>query len=309
VISVNVPYNTVCGNIVYVVEYDSVDAPVAIGTSSTPLSYDSTSAPNFSLYSDDENLIGEVVPYKMTVKFTDYQQTTASKYESSENISYISPCQHVGEDDNLAYTSFTGTAYTFPHDKYSGNEESIQVSDRFTVTPDFCEETITYACISVTGPDGAGGTKTFTGTEYPNTLCTLDDEDNLKVQAGPNNYVNQDAAFNMPPGTYTYTIEGTTLGGDTVTTTFTWTVIDPCVGQTLTMPALVLSPSEYTINDIAQTNKVLPTVAVAPSVAAPQSLSDFCTLTYTFTVANPVINACLDYSNSPTTKKFDISCD
>ena len=92
VISVNEPYDTVCGNIVYVVEYDSVDAPVAIGTSSSPLSYDNTNAPNFSLYSDDETLIGEVVPYKMTVKFTDYQQTTASKYESSEDISYISPC-------------------------------------------------------------------------------------------------------------------------------------------------------------------------------------------------------------------------
>ena len=183
------------------------------------------------------------------------------------------------------------------------------MSDYFAVSPDFCEETITYACIGVSGPDGSGGTTTFTGTEYPNTLCSLDAEDNLKVLAGPNNYVNQDAEFNMRPGTYVYTIEGTTLGGDTVTTTFTWTVIDPCAGQTLTMPALVLSPSEYTISALAQPNKVLPTVAVAPSVAAPQTLSDFCTLTYTFTVANPVINACLDYSNSPTTKKFDIGCD
>jgi len=41
------------------------------------------------------------------------------------------------------------------------------------VTPDFCEDTITYTCEGVTGPDAAGNIITYAAGTYPNTLCTL----------------------------------------------------------------------------------------------------------------------------------------
>ena len=164
-----------CGDLVYSVEYG---APLAsIDGTSSPVKYVN---PAFTINSDDEDLIGEVVPYKMTVVFADYQQITAAKYESTNTITYKAPCPLVGDTD-LSYTTFTAVPHTFATDAYTTQLISIDIDSLYTVIAEFCSDTITYECVEVTGPDGLGGTKTFTGTDYPATLCELNDSNVLSV--------------------------------------------------------------------------------------------------------------------------------
>ena len=160
----------------------------------------------------------------------------------------------------------------------------------------------------MTGPDTAGTTITYTAGTYPKSLSALA-SNVLSVVAGPTNYVDQTAALNMPPGTYTFTVTGTTSGGDTLATTITWTLTDPCV-QTLNMPVFPTATFEYTINDSEQSNNVLPTVTAAPGIStAGQSLSDFCGLNYVLTTSDAKVDACLKDVDSPTSFQFDIACD
>ena len=198
---------------------------------SSPVNYDN---PAFTINTDDENLINEVVPYKLVVKFTDYQGNDASLYESTADITYKSPCPYAGDADK-SYTTFTAITGTIAQDAYTGASPEIDIDSLYTVEAAFCVSTITYACTAVSGPDVNGVATTYTGTDYPFTLCSLDSATNkLIVSANEDNYkTTNDATVNMPPGTYTFTITGTTPSETgvtpvTVTTTVTWVLVDPC---------------------------------------------------------------------------------
>ena len=162
------------------------DTLAVIGASGDPVSYTN---PNFSIDSDAEALIDDVVPYKLTVKFADYQGADADIYESESTITYQSPCPLVG-DTSLSYTAFTAITGTLATNAYTGTAVTFDVSTLFSVTPAFCADEIIYSCASVTGPDGSSGVATFTGTDYPATQCPDSFTANmLSVQAGPTNYV------------------------------------------------------------------------------------------------------------------------
>ena len=98
----------------YVAEYG--DTLAVIGSIDQPLAY---SNPNFTIDTDDDTLIGDVVPYKLTVKFADYLGDDAAKYESTSAITYVDTCPLAG-DSNLSYTTFTAITGTIATDAYSG---------------------------------------------------------------------------------------------------------------------------------------------------------------------------------------------
>ena len=225
-LSLNSPYDTVCGDLVYVAQYGKPTL-VAIGAGEDELSYTN---PTFSIETEEPDLIDEVVPYKLIVTLADYTQATADVYESQSTVTYISPCDKVGDTD-IDYTTFETETDSFADDAYSGVPETYDVSDLFFVEADFCLETLAYTVTSVTGPDTTGAIITYNAGSYPYSLITLggDDSTEITVSAGPAQYTTtNDIAVNMPPGTYTFTIEGTSTGGDSLSTTLTWTLIDPC---------------------------------------------------------------------------------
>ena len=248
---INTIYSSVCGNLVYVAEYG--DTFAVIGSTDQPLAY---SNPNFKIESDDKTLIGDVVPYKLTIKFEDYLGADASKYESMSTITYISPCPYVG-DSTKAYTKFEAITGTIATDAYSGSNLTIDIDSLYDVEADFCDDTIVYECTAVTRADGQGDFDTYTGTDYPKALCSLDDDNILTVSAGPSNYLStSDPTVNMPPGTYTFTITGKSvltagITQHTVTTTVTWTLTDPCADQVIAMANISNAPFTYIITDDA----------------------------------------------------------
>lgn len=250
VLTVNSPYDTVCGTVVYQVKYGD---PLAALGGSEPLSYANE---DFTINTSDDSLIDSSEPYQLIATLQDYTQATASKYDSQSTITYESPCPLAG-DTNLSYTTFTATTGALETDSFSDSPKTIDVSTLFTVVASFCEDTIIYEVTKVTRPNGIGGLIEYTGSEYPKTLATLNASNVLTGQAGVPQYkTTDDADVNMPPGTYTFTITGKTplkagITQVTKTTTVTWTLTDPCSSQLLTMSAISPSAFTYTISDTA----------------------------------------------------------
>ena len=89
-----------CGNLKYTGYYGEADPIPAIDENGSPVAYN---GPDYNINTIDPGLIGDVVPYKLIVSFEDYP--LASKYESTSDITYYSPCPLVDED--LTFTEFT----------------------------------------------------------------------------------------------------------------------------------------------------------------------------------------------------------
>lgn len=152
-------------------------------------------------------------------------------------------------DDAVTYTTLTSVDSSFTTDAYSSTIQTIDVSTLYTSTPAFCKDYITYSC-SVTGPNG----ETYSGTDYPAQMCTVNSDDELDVLATSTNYRSQDADENLAPGIYTFTITASIEGtADTLDTTITWEVTDPCMGATLSMDAYA-TPFNYIFGDLESEN-------------------------------------------------------
>lgn len=153
-------------------------------------------------------------------------------------------------------TAVTGS---FTADDYSNTVQTINVETLFSVTPAFCGETITYTC-TVSGVDSLGVTTSYSGTDYPQVLCnTLNNELNndLSVLASSVNYASSDSDVQIVPGTYTFTIRGTTTGGDFLDTTITWVLNDPCPVATISMDPIAAASYTYILGDQEGANLAL----------------------------------------------------
>lgn len=193
-IVINDPFKTVCGNLVFTGYYGPEDPMPVIDDEGSPLAYND---PDYNINTIDPLLIGLTEPYKLIVSFEDYPN--ASKYESQSTITYFSPCPLV--DEELEFVEFTPQLAALTSDLYSDTPINGDVTALFTVRPSFCIETMTFACIGVTGPDINGDEVVYEGTDYPATLCTLSEENVLTVRAGLDNYSTLDnPTINMPVG-------------------------------------------------------------------------------------------------------------
>lgn len=143
----------------------------------------------------------------------------------------------------------TSVDSSFTTDAYSSTVQTIDVSTLYSVTPAFCRDYITFSC-SVTGPNG----ETYSGTDYPAQMCTINSDDELDVLATPTNYRSQDADENLAPGTYTFTITASIEGTeDTLDSVITWEVTDPCATATLSMDAYT-TQFNYVFGDLESAN-------------------------------------------------------
>ena len=282
-----------CGDITLIGAYGPVGSLVDIDDDDTPLAFNS---PDFVVDTDDDALIGTMVPYSLTATFEDYQLTDApdaAETVLTNAVSYLDPCPVIGAS-GFSWTTFEASsgASTLTTDAYTEADIDIDANSLFNISPDFCDDTVTFTCTGVTGPDGSGGTTSYAAGTYPFSLCTITN-DELTVSAGPSNYRTTDnAAVYMPPGTYTFTIQAEAesasgVTAETRTKDVTWTLTDPCDGQTITMSAFTLTTDEYTINDTDLDDNALPTITASPDITtAGQSLEDFCTVTYVFSVGD-----------------------
>lgn len=66
-------------------------------------------------------------------------------------------------------------------DAYTNAAKTIDIDSLYTVVADFCEDTITYACTSVTRTDSLGAVTNFNVGDFPETLCTLSSANVLTV--------------------------------------------------------------------------------------------------------------------------------
>ena len=99
--------------------------------------------------------------------------------------------------------------------------------------PDKCNPRIEHTCVSVSGPTGLTVDLGCAGTD-------LDTAGSLTLTALYSQLENfLDAASDaLPPGVYTFTIDGMIPNGATaVTDTFTWTLTDPCLAPTADLTA------------------------------------------------------------------------
>lgn len=75
----------------------------------------------FTINSIDQNLIGEVVPYRVVAEFTDYKDVPGvSNYDQTSTITYESPCPLVTET-GISYTTFQAKdPVVLANDDYTG---------------------------------------------------------------------------------------------------------------------------------------------------------------------------------------------
>lgn len=148
-------------------------------------------------------------------------------------ITYLDPCSDP--------FSFEGVAQdNAPDDKYSGTIIEYQIN-KFTVDPTFCDSRITYTCESVIGPDSQDYV-TELCSSFDGTIQSDGSGGTLNLFADSDDYTDG----TLPPGTYTFTIRGSTEVGTTVDRTFTWTLIDPC-GPPESISVADINVSDYTI--------------------------------------------------------------
>lgn len=246
----------------------------------------------FTIQTDDGSLIDGVFNYKLTVQFVDYLVFSAGKYEVTSTVTYLSPCADLLDPD-VAYTSMSAVTGAFTADDYSNTVQTINVESLFTVSPAFCDETITYTC-TVSGVDSLGVTTNYGGTDYPQVLCdTLNNEMNndLSVLADSVNYASSDTDLQIVPGTYTFTIRGTTTGGDFLDTTITWVLNDPCPGATISMDPIVASSYTYVLGDQEDRNLALQAATASIGV---------CVVSYTLTSSENAVDVCINDVNQST---------
>lgn len=186
------------------------------------------------------------------------------------------------------------------------------------MTPEFCLGQVTYNCLSVEGPSGFGGTKFYEGIDYPVKLCSSIDSANgdfvATFTAGAINYKVLLDQFNMPPGEYTFTYEARSPDVSQITTvaitnTVTWTLIDPCANQQITLSPFTTFFT-YTLNDVAITDIALPEVEAVPGLTFNRRLENFCTVSYSLNTGNPQSRSlCIQNVSFSAPYTFDIFCD
>lgn len=200
--------HTLCGPF----EFEAFFKGVAVDDTTAPVKYFGSEF-KFTVFSEDLAIANTTEPFSVTAKFADWPTVTKS---ATENINFLHPCASLFD--------FQPTEQIDPtDDEYSGTARAFSLT-RFTVSPLVCEDTITYACTSVIGPDGE---------DYTAQLCAgfdgiFDgdvDEGTLSLTATTAQYLDG----SLPPGTYTFTITGTPWGDqEQKTADFEWFLIDPC---------------------------------------------------------------------------------
>lgn len=240
--------HNLCGALVYKAYYDSTE----IAADEEFLSYSGSGGSLTAEFLDKATygyLIDTTVPYSLTAEFANWPSATnptVSTSTATSDVLYLDPCDHL--------TTFTpATQDNIPDDTYSGTEFSWNLIE-FTVVPTFCIPTVTYTISNVSGPSllrtEPNGTHDYTSffTNYDLTLdsdSTGPADGELLVSASQSHYDNQELA----PGTYTFTLMCTDQKGNSVTTTFTWTLLDPCLNPTIVQYEWDPYYLSYTISD------------------------------------------------------------
>ena len=211
-----------CGPLKYKIEYNST--PVT--TSTEPMAYENLRPKEIDVETDDTNLIGTKVPYKITVELENWPTATypsAPTLSEQKDVIYVSACANVleftagrqAEGQEISYDTVGNELQIVPH----------------TIKPDYCK--VEYECSSVTGPTPTFG-DSLTNLIDCNSITTdlTCEEENLsdcdiKIPIDPSKYPDG----GVPPGEYCVTISGcnpAALVEQCEDTTICVTLVDPC---------------------------------------------------------------------------------
>lgn len=154
------------------------------------------------------------------------------------------------DQDNVADDKYTDTAIAWS-------------LNRFTVEPAFCIPTVTYEITSIVYSDATSYLAKFQSSFDVAFDSDADapNDGTASLTATTLDYTSGD----VPPGTYTFTVESTSKNGSKLSKTFTWTLIDPCGPPTNVQidPLNVFSIPDFSIG-VKHTDKY-PTVLVEPN--------------------------------------------
>ena len=167
----------------------------------------------FTVFSENMALANTSDVYTVTATLANWPSRSETQ---NELLNFLDPCTNLFD--------FQPVPQNNPlDDEYTGANILFALT-RFTVEPLVCEDTITYACTNVVGPDG---------NDYTAEMCAgfdgvFDggvDDGKLTLSAILDQYVDG----TRPAGLYTFTITGTPYGSQPAKTAeFTWFLIDPC---------------------------------------------------------------------------------
>jgi hypothetical protein len=131
-----------CGDFVFTPTYEGT--PLADLTN--PILSFSETPKEFTVNTDDENLVGTVKAYGVNVEFATYPSadwSSVATATATEDITFSNPCI---QDFNFAAATSTNPA----PDAYTGSNISTDVTE-FPITPSFC--VVNYSCTSVVRVD------------------------------------------------------------------------------------------------------------------------------------------------------------
>lgn len=138
--------HTLCGEIEVNAKFDGSD----IGTEEPVLSWDETKN-EFTIDTDDEDLVGETKPYTLEATLKEYRlnvHPTAPHQTNTKNIVFNNPC--------LDPFSFGASAQdpAPPTNRYDGDVK--WTLKPFNIAPTICE--INYECVEIKRTDGVANT-------------------------------------------------------------------------------------------------------------------------------------------------------
>lgn len=256
-----------CGPLKFMIEYDST--PVTQSTQ--PMAYENKRPREIDVETDDTNLIGTKVPYKITVFFENWSPADypeAPQLTELKDVIYVSACPNLLQLDATRQDE----GQTINYDNV-GNKLTIKPH---VVNPDYCK--IDYECKSVTGPLPSFGDSNVNSidcdTIIPDLTCEEDDlsDCDITIPIDPECY----ESGSCPPGVYCVTISGcnpASLTEQCEDTEICVTLVDPCDPPEL-IQASNIEDQTYTLG-VTNQGYDAPEFTVDP---------EFCLVTYTTTM-------------------------
>ena len=306
VVSTPVDDHGLCGPLTITAKYETT----GITSTSQPLGYKITEG-QFVALSTVKELRGLTKAYSLTATFTNYPvtgtpSTSGDTATASSTITFDNPCE-----SNSDYTLVATTQAATADDKFTDTNIDFTITP-FTITPSYCS--VTYSCGGVSHAEGTG-----TSSVQCSDL-TFNADGTVSFKASTTDYTT-DAIL---PDTYTVTITATPTESDdaaneTVTATYDYQLLDPCLDVAITSTVLVTN-IDFILTDAEDTYTPTTLFSITPSycessitmtlpsgVTGLDSLLSFDEASQTYTLAQ--LTNSLDLLDGQLEKTFTITMD
>ena len=233
--------HSLCGDILLTPKYEGGD----LSAPGTPITYDASSG-DFTVQSDRADLIDTTKAYSLVATLTNWPPASYPGHSVTTEtragvINFANPCD--------APFTFAVPTQDAPGSRLSDNFSVDPIRwtlTPFTIAPSRC--TVSYACDSVTQTGEAVSSVACADLAKDLTFNGDATDGVVTLDSAPATYGNP-----FTPGTYVVTIRGTVVGSTqaapvpSITTTFSFTLTDPCDPPASAAWSAPASDASYTI--------------------------------------------------------------